>query len=135
MRSLVMFFGGAFSLALVVGILAVAGVIDDDPAPINQAAPPSPPAGSTERSPSQSGSAETISDIYKRVSRGVVFVQAGSATAGATGSGFVFDEQGHIVTNDHVVEEGNQFSVRFGENTKPIPAQLVGKDPSSTSRS
>jgi len=134
MRSLVMFFGGAISVALVVGILAVAGVIDNDPAPITQAAPPSPPASSTDRGqsrPSQATGVETISDIYKRVSRGVVFVQAGSATQGATGSGFVYDKDGHIVTNDHVVEEGNQFSVRIGVDTKPIPAQLVGKDPSS----
>src|SRR4051812_9443677 len=105
MRSLVMFFGGAISVALVVGILAVAGVIDNDPAPITQAAPPSPPASSTDRGqsrPSQATGVETISDIYKRVSRGVVFVQAGSATQGATGSGFVYDKDGHIVTNDHV---------------------------------
>src|SRR4051812_42106332 len=128
MRSLVMFFGGAFSVALVVGILAIGGVIDDDPAPVNQAAPPSPPASSTdrgERGRTQASGAESISDIYKRVSAGVVFVQAGSATTGATGSGFIYDKEGHIVTNDHVVEEGNQFSVRIGVDTKPIPAQLV----------
>ncbi len=134
MRSLVMFFGGAVSLALVVGILAVAGVIDDDPAAITQAAPPSPPANSTgrgERNRTQPAGTESISDIYKRVSRGVVFVQAGTVNSGATGSGFVYDKEGHIVTNDHVVEEGTQFSVRIGVDTKPIPAQLVGKDPSS----
>jgi S1-C subfamily serine protease len=134
MRSLVMFFGGAVSVALVVGILAVGGVIDNDPARVNQAAPPSPPASSTdrgERRPSQATGVESISDIYKRVSAGVVFVQSGSATSGATGSGFVYDKDGHIVTNDHVVENANQFSVRIGVDTKPIPAQLVGKDPSS----
>ena len=134
MRSLVMFFGGAVSLALVVGILAVAGVIDDDPAAITQAAPPSPPANSTdrgERKGTQPAGTESISDIYKRVSLGVVFVQAGSANSGATGSGFVYDKEGHIVTNDHVVEEATQYSVRIGVDTKPIPAQLVGKDPSS----
>jgi S1-C subfamily serine protease len=129
-----MFFGGAISVALVVGILAVAGVIDNDPAPVTQAAPPSPPAASTdrgERSPSKATGVESISDIYKRVSPGVVFVQSGSATAGATGSGFVYDKDGHIITNDHVVEDANQYSVRVGVDTKPIPAQLVGKDPSS----
>ena len=49
----------------------------------------------------------------------------------ATGSGFVYDDDGHIVTNDHVVEGANSFAVRIGADTKPIPAQLVGKDPSS----
>jgi S1-C subfamily serine protease len=115
----------------VVGILAVTNVIDNDAAPVNQAAPPSPPASSTGGERRQAGGVESISDIYKRVSAGVVFVQAGSANAGATGSGFIYDKQGHIVTNDHVVEESNQFNVRIGVNTKPIPAQLVGKDPSS----
>ena len=57
-----------------------------------------------------------------------MFIQAGQS---ATGSGFVYDDQGHIVTNDHVVEEANSFDVRIGADTKPIPARLVGKDPSS----
>ena len=128
MRSLVMFFGGAFTVALVVGALAVAGVIDDDAAPITQANPPSPPATTPGNSRPRAGAGESIGDIYKRVSTGVVFVQAGQA---ATGSGFVYDNQGHIVTNDHVVEEASSFQVRIGADTKPIPAQLVGKDPSS----
>jgi S1-C subfamily serine protease len=129
MRSLVMFFGGAVAMALVVGALAVAGVVDNDPAPIVQANPPSPPATQPNQSrPRSRGAGESISDIYKRVSSGVVFIQAGQS---ATGSGFVYDDQGHIVTNDHVVEEANSFDVRIGADTKPIPAQLVGKDPSS----
>jgi S1-C subfamily serine protease len=133
MRSLVSFFGGAVSVALVVGILAVAGVIDDDPAPTSTptAAAPSPPTASTQKpEPSSSpGSApKDISELYKRVSPGVVFIQAGQR---ATGSGWVYDDQGHIVTNDHVVEEANSFTVRIGTETKPISATLVGKDPSS----
>jgi len=129
MRSLVMFFGGAFAMALVVGALALAGVVDDDPAPQSTAAaPPSPPATTPNQSRPRSGGAESIGDIYKRVSTGVVFIQAGQS---ATGSGFVYDDQGHIVTNDHVVEEANSFQVRIGADTKPIPARLVGKDPSS----
>ena len=129
MRSLVMFFGGALAMALVVGALAVVGVVDDDPAPQSTAAaPPSPPATTPNQSRPRSGGAESIGDIYKRVSAGVVFIQAGQS---ATGSGFVYDDQGHIVTNDHVVEEANSFQVRIGADTKPIPARLVGKDPSS----
>ena len=49
----------------------------------------------------------------------------------ASGSGFVIDTAGHIVTNDHVVEDADKFTVRFGEEGDPIPAKLVGKDPSS----
>src|SRR3954451_20920125 len=129
MRSLVMFFGGAVAMALVVGALALAGVIDDDPAPVASSPPPPSPTTTAPSSPGKAkGAGESISDIYKRVATGVVFVQAGQS---ATGSGFVYDDQGHIVTNDHVVEEANSFAVRIGADTKPIAAQLVGKDPSS----
>jgi S1-C subfamily serine protease len=144
MRTLVAFLGGAVSVGLVVGVLAVAGVIDDD-GPQTQASAPTP--GAT--APQKGGNAPSplpgsVSDIYRRVSPGVVFVQASSSGGGgssllgggqggsaATGSGFVYDGQGHIVTNDHVVESFNTFSVRVGSNQKVIPAKLVGKDPSS----
>jgi putative serine protease PepD len=129
MRSLVMFFGGAVAMALVVGALALAGVIDDDAAPVASSPPPPSPTTAPPSSSSRpKGQGESIADIYKRVSTGVVFIQAGQS---ATGSGFVYDTQGHIVTNDHVVEESNSFAVRIGVDTKPIPARLVGKDPSS----
>jgi putative serine protease PepD len=128
MRSLVSFLGGAISVGLVIGVLAVAGVIDDDAAPsaTTAAAPPSPPTQREEERPVSSRPSD-ISELYKRVSPGVVFVQAGQGT----GSGFVYDKEGHIVTNDHVVENGGSFSVRIGVDTKPIPARLMGKDPSS----
>jgi putative serine protease PepD len=135
MRSLVSFLGGAVSVGLVVAILAAAGVIDDDPAPSSAptAAAPSPPTASTQKpegtnNSSPASAPKDISELYKRVSQGVVFVQAGQT---ATGSGWVYDNDGHIVTNDHVVEEANDFTVRIGSEQKPIPAQLVGKDPSS----
>jgi S1-C subfamily serine protease len=62
----------------------------------------------------------------------VVFVQAGQVGQGATGSGFVIDDEGHIITNDHVVEGGGggDFAVRFGEDGQPVEAELLGTDPS-----
>jgi S1-C subfamily serine protease len=130
MRSLVSFFGGAAAMALVVGMLAVAGVIDDDTEVPASYAPPSPTVTAPRSGGQQAPSAgtETISDIYKRVSRGVVFVQAGT---NATGSGWVYDKSGLIVTNEHVVENATSFSVRIGVDTKPIPARLMGTDASS----
>src|SRR5215211_6328643 len=119
MRSLVSFFGGALSVGLVVGVLALAGVIDDDAAPATTtttAPPPSPPTTKSEDS-SVSSRASDISELVKRVSPGVVFVQAGQS---GSGSGFIYDDEGHIVTNDHVVESANQFLVRIGVDTKPI---------------
>jgi len=45
-----------------------------------------------------------------------------------TGSGFVWDTEGHVVTNFHVVESGTRFSVRFGDQTERN-AVLVGVAP------
>ena len=45
-----------------------------------------------------------------------------------TGSGFVIDDRGHIVTNNHVVEEADQLAVTFPDKTT-VPATLVGRDP------
>src|SRR3954447_26452464 len=128
MRSFVSFLGGAVATGLVVALLAVAGVIDDDtttsPTATTATSTAPPPSPSTETS----GKATDISELYKRVSQGVVFVQSGQT---ATGSGFVYDGDGHIVTNDHVVEGASSYAVRIGADTKSIRARLVGKDPSS----
>jgi 2-alkenal reductase len=46
------------------------------------------------------------------------------------GSGFLYDDQGHIVTNNHVVEEASSFQVRFADGSA-IRAELIGTDPGS----
>jgi serine protease Do len=46
------------------------------------------------------------------------------------GSGFVIDTQGHIVTNNHVVDGADQIQVTFWDDTS-VPATLVGRDPDS----
>ena len=45
------------------------------------------------------------------------------------GSGFVWDETGHIVTNFHVVQGGNNFVVTFYNDPKQYHAKLVGTAP------
>lgn len=45
------------------------------------------------------------------------------------GSGFVWDNQGHIVTNFHVVNGGNEFVVTFQNDSKQYSAKLVGSEP------
>lgn len=46
------------------------------------------------------------------------------------GSGFVWDTQGHILTNHHVVKDANTIEVTFADDTR-VEAQLVGSDPHS----
>jgi S1-C subfamily serine protease len=78
----------------------------------------------------------TVSDIYARASKGVVEISAtsggsfGGPSASAQGSGFVYDEQGHIVTNQHVVSGADSFSVSLWNGTE-YEATLVGADPST----
>ncbi len=46
------------------------------------------------------------------------------------GSGFVISADGHIVTNNHVIEDADDIQVAFGDNA-PVPAKLVGRDPAT----
>ena len=48
--------------------------------------------------------------------------------ATSLGSGFVIDESGYIVTNNHVIGEADQIEVVFQDETK-LKAELIGKDP------
>lgn len=48
----------------------------------------------------------------------------------ATGSGFVIDQAGHIVTNNHVVENAEKLEVTFADGST-AEAKLVGRDPSN----
>ncbi|HZG51655.1 MAG TPA: trypsin-like peptidase domain-containing protein, partial [Pyrinomonadaceae bacterium] len=75
-------------------------------------------------------------EVYKAISPGVVFItstsfgndfwDAGERTG--SGSGFVIDTQGHILTNYHVIEGAQKLSVSFGGD-KAYPATKVGQDP------
>jgi len=86
-----------------------------------------PVTGSRPVSDTSSATSGSLAALYKSVQDGVAFIQAGQGS----GSGFVIDTQGHIVTNDHVVAEATSFQVRLGEKGKLVDATLVGADPST----
>jgi S1-C subfamily serine protease len=87
------------------------------------------PAPESSGTPTGSSS---VHGVYTRDSRGVVSVDvAATSDAGpAGGSGFVVDEAGHIVTNQHVVEGAEAISVRFADDVRR-EAEVVGQDPST----
>ena len=64
--------------------------------------------------------------------QGVVEITAGGGPGRAQGSGFVYDDVGHVVTNQHVVEGASSLSVRFWDGSTHS-ARLVGTDPRPTS--
>jgi S1-C subfamily serine protease len=94
-----------------------------------------------------SGKGLTVNQIYQQDSSGVAFVQAqqapqsssafnpfgGGGGGTATGSGFVIDHSGHVLTNAHVVDGASKIQVTLGntDTSQPVSAQVVGKDPST----
>src|ERR1700742_3281419 len=89
----------------------------------------------------------TAADIYQRYAPGVVFVRSeiieqtnnpfafgfgGAQKSEATGSGFVIDASGDILTNNHVIDgaTAGSITVAFAEK-KTLKAKVVGKDPST----
>ena len=72
----------------------------------------------------------TIGEIYEQTHEGVVEITAGGSAARAQGSGFVYDDAGHVVTNQHVVEGASSLSVLFWDGSRHS-ARLVGTDPST----
>jgi S1-C subfamily serine protease len=77
------------------------------------------------------GDGPSVRDVYTSDGPGVVTVDVGSTSRGpGGGSGFVIDEGGYIVTNQHVVDDAESVSVRFSSGARE-EAELVGEDPST----
>jgi S1-C subfamily serine protease len=87
----------------------------------------------------------TVNEIYRRDSEGVVHIESEitqrvqspldlfpqEQKGTATGSGFVIDGDGHILTNAHLIEGASKIRVTMSEDSDPVDAQVVGRDPST----
>jgi len=113
-----------------------------------------PPTATLVPLPEDASAQERIaSDVYRKVSPSVVYIRVVSkrVVSGlrpqtpnlpqlpdlpptgiqqASGSGFVLDKDGHILTNNHVVEGADKIEVKFLDGTV-VRAKLVGADPYS----
>jgi S1-C subfamily serine protease len=96
---------------------------------------------------SEDGNTNVVNQIYKADGDGVAFIEAQieptetesfnpfgevepeSGGGTATGSGFVIDGEGHILTNNHVVEGASKVTVKLGDSEKTYDAEVVGADP------
>ena len=131
MKRFVVPFVALLAAALIGGVASVGlwEAVDDDTAPAAAT------ATATVNRPVavKSGS---VADIYEQTIPGVVEITAQSAAAGqpgagtATGSGWVLDSEGHVVTNQHVVDGASEVTVKFHDGTE-IQADVVGTDASS----
>ena len=80
---------------------------------------------------------QLITNLYERVGPSVVHIASevvtmdfffGPLASEGTGSGFVWDDAGHIVTNYHVVEDATRIEVIFSDESQ-VEAEVVGVDP------
>ena len=75
----------------------------------------------------------SVADIAKRVLPSVVSISAQSSNGGGTGTGFVIDSTGYILTNNHVISDaavdGGEIEVQLNDGTT-LQASIVGRDSS-----
>jgi 2-alkenal reductase len=64
-----------------------------------------------------------LTNVYAQASPAVVYIIVGNSS----GSGFVYDSEGHIITNNHVVASGGTYEVVFANSERTF-AHLVGSD-------
>jgi S1-C subfamily serine protease len=104
------------------------------------------PATSIEAKASD-GDTNLVNQIYKADGEGVAFIEAEIESqssegfnpfgepqpegGGASGSGFVIDKEGHVLTNNHVVEGASEVSVKLGASEESYEAEVVGTDPAT----
>ncbi|MGH2480528.1 MAG: S1C family serine protease, partial [Ktedonobacteraceae bacterium] len=70
----------------------------------------------------------TREQVIAQARQSVVQINVLTSQGGGLGSGEIIDQQGHIVTNDHVVANGKKFQVVLFDGTT-LPATLTGVDP------
>lgn len=142
-RSLRSIFLAALMGGLVVAVAGyaaiAAGWIGKDETTIQPITATSAPASNT-------GDQNLVNQIYERDGGGVGFITASGVSSGssnpfdpygqseggtATGSGFLIDKDGHMVTNNHVIEGASGISVTLGDSDQTYEAEVVGTDAST----
>ncbi len=127
------------SVMLVVGGLAAVGCGQRGTAPAPSAsaspAPPSVPPVASVVLPSGINAPASFADIAAKADPAVVFVKTLTAARGSRravgqglGSGFVYDADGLILTNNHVVANAADIQVTFATDGRELRAQVVGRD-------
>jgi putative serine protease PepD len=108
------------------GILGARLLRDDNSSGATAALPAAPGAAAPD------ARSRAVRQIYASASPSVVSVAVNeTGGASASGTGFVIDSNGTIVTNAHVVEGATQVQVRFDDSTSGVDAEVLGSDASS----
>ena len=107
------------------------------PTPILTPTPrPLLPVAAAEGGPNRTGYDENlVADLFEKVAPSVVNISVrvpsasgqGPTARQGTGSGFVIDDQGHILTNNHVIADATRIEVTLADGLK-VPAEVSGRD-------
>lgn len=128
-------FSGTFFSVMLLALLGFLGMRSLWPHGLSSRPEPRPVEPVGELSPEE---LSTVA-LFERASRSAVSIQASNVrryrgelspteVTQDTGSGFVWDEDGHVVTNLHVVKDGTLYTVRFQDGTA-YRAEFVGAAP------
>ncbi len=98
--------------------------------PSSQAAVPTPAASASGAGPASSAAAlQGLENAYTALVKQTLPSVVEIRTPSGLGSGVVFDDQGDVVTNAHVVGDATSFQVVLPGNSQQLPARLVGTYP------
>ncbi len=119
------------------GAVALVDRVSDRLQPAGVAFSEASPAGITD--PAAAADEQNNIEVYRTLSPGVVNVHSTSYARDffgyvepreGSGSGSVIDQEGHILTNHHVIEGAQKVAVSFG-GQKNYAATVVGRDPNT----
>lgn len=121
--------GGVVALAVSGRVASASPAFAFQPASIQSEAQAAPRlAPSTQSASGHSAHSDAVVAAVQKVGPAVVTVIVTSRQGRGSGSGVVITEQGHIVTNNHVVENATSLRVLFADG-KLQEARLIGTDP------
>ncbi|WP_298818141.1 S1C family serine protease [Chloroflexus sp.] len=118
--------GYLISRQAVTQLSATVSAVDAQPVVVNAPVSTSEPAQSLSETVIVSLSDAMVAAV-KRVAPAVVTVTVESSTGRGSGSGVIINDQGYIITNNHVVENGRRYYILFADGSRR-EAQLVGTD-------
>jgi S1-C subfamily serine protease len=131
---------GGFVVGLLGWLAIAAGWIEAD----SSAQPASVAAPRALSDPAADGEALSPGEVYDRAGPAVAYIEAEQSSpqaspfgplpdngGTATGSGFLIDDSGHVLTNAHVVDGSDAITVKLGEDGETLDAKLLGSDTST----
>lgn len=83
--------------------------------------------GSTPSNGNPVAQQDILTSLYQQASPGIVSIRVTTDQGGSLGSGFVYNDQGYVVTNYHVVEGGKDVEVDFMSGYK-VYGNVIGTD-------